>query len=270
MGQDSKQQLAFDPRPGELFSYYRRELAALCQPATPLFVTAVYCVVVSLWYYYKREVCVVFGTLLSPESLLVKDPFTLCFGLQGLWYLLGPCMAVFVLRAALKGTPKAQASFPLLRLRDFGLRVGAAQGWKDSMCFLGLVLPIVVIASFLEDFSNHYPLSKLACLSVQWFAVWQVIQLFYFFGWEFLNRGVLLMGMETAMGRWSVLAAAVPFCVLHFGKPVLETLISFVVAIGLGWLTLRARSVLPATFLHWGWTCVLDAAIVIQKGGFPE
>ena len=110
---------------------------------------------------------------------------------------------------------------------------------EDAGILLAIILPIVILVSFRGDFSDYYPISRLARTGAQWFFIWEVIQLLYFFGWEFLNRGILVLELENTMGRWSIVAAAAPFCILHFGEPGLETFASFFVAIALGWLTLR-------------------------------
>jgi membrane protease YdiL (CAAX protease family) len=249
-------------------SYYLRELKALCHPATPLFVTAIYCLVVSLAYYYRQHACQLTGRILCDSSTSAEAGFTFGYGVEGLWYVAGPCLAVCILAVVTALLPRATDMFPQCGLRDFGMCAGSLRGWKDSAIFLAIVLPVVVLVAFRNDFSDYYPLSRLARTSAQWFFAWQAIQFLYFIGWEFLNRGFLLLGLETTMGRWSILAAAVPFCILHFGKPGLETFASFFVAIALGWLTLRARSILPATVIHWAWTFTLDTAVVLRKAYF--
>jgi hypothetical protein len=249
-------------------SYYLREFHALCCPATPLFVAAVYCLVVSLAHYYRQYAYQLSGTILSQWSTRIDAGFTLGYGVEGLWYVVGPSLAVFALASITALLPGTKGVLPRRGFREFGLCVGSRRGWQDAAIMLGFILPIVIFVAFRKDFSDYYPASRLARTSAQWFVAWQAIQFLYFFGWEFLNRGFLLLGLETTMGRWSIVAAAVPFCLLHFGKPGLETFASFFVAIALGWLTLRARSFLPATVIHWAWTFTLDTAVVLRKGYF--
>jgi Type II CAAX prenyl endopeptidase Rce1-like len=265
----SKGQLSTEDKTSRFLSHYWHELRLLRNPATPIFVAGVYCLVVLLCYYHRKsgyEECV---AILIPNSAVIKEKFTLAYALEGLWYLLAPSVAILALGIIAAFSPNARDFFPQCRFRDFGLRIGTWVGWRDSLFFFLIVLPIVLSAGLLKDFSSYYPLSRLARVSAQWFVVWQAVQFLYFLGWEFLNRGFLVLGLEPYMGRWSILAAAVPFCLLHFGKPELEAVASFFAAIILGWLTLRARSILPATILHWGWALSLDAAVLFSKGGFP-
>ncbi len=267
-GLSPKDQSSTENRTSTFLFYYWQQLKVLFTPATPIFVTAVYCLVVLLHYYHRQSGHQEYLTTLIPDPAIIKEWFTLAYGIEGLWYLLAPSSAILILGIITAFSSKAKNIFPLCRFRDFGLRIGTSAGWRDALVFFVLVLPIVLLAGLLEEFSSYYPLSRLARVSAQWFAVWQAVQLLYFLGWEFLNRGFLMLGLEPYMGRWSILAAAVPFCLLHFGKPEFETIASFFAAILLGWLTLRARSILPATVIHWGWAFSLDAAVVFRKGSF--
>jgi hypothetical protein len=264
--QDLKQSSPGEHDPKGFLSFYLGELKALSSPALPLLVTGSYCLFVSLAYYYRQGAYQMVGAIVTRHSIPHEAGFIFAYGMEGLWYFLAPCVAVFSFAIVARAVPATNRVLPLCSHRDFGLSIGESCGWRDSAIFLIIALPIVIIATFSNDFSSCYPLAPLARTSVQWFVVWEAIQLLYFFGWEFLNRGFLLMGLETAMGRWSILAAAVPFCILHFGKPGPETFVSYFVAIALGWLTLRSRSILPATVIHWAWTLALDTAVVIHKG----
>ncbi len=249
-------------------NYYRREIIALSNPATPLFAAAVYCLTLLMAYYCRQHAYQFLDKMLLCDSLTAIEPFIVLHGIEGAWYLTAPSLAVILLWTVTSISSKVKFIFPLVGFRNLGLCIGTFSGWRDALFFFAMILPFIVAAGLLEDFSEYYPLSRLARSSFEWFVVWQAVQLLFFLGWEFLNRGLLLFGFESSMGRWSVIAVAVPFCLLHFGKPGVEAVGSFVAAIALGWLTLRARSMMPAVALHWACAFTLDAVVITSSGGF--
>lgn len=253
---------------GDCFHYYRTEFTALSNPATPLFGAVTYCLTLLIAYYYRQHAYQLFEEMVSPVSLIKRESFIFLYGIEGVWYLLGPSLTIIILLTVTSLSSKAKSIFPLIRFGDFGLCIGSVYGWRDALVFFAIILPFIVVAGLLDDFSRYYPLSEFAQCSFQWFVAWQAGQLLFFLGWEFLNRGLLLFSLESSMGRWSVIAAAVPFCLLHFGKPGVEAVGSFFASIVLGWLTLRARSMMPAVALHWACAFTLDAVVITGKGGF--
>lgn len=254
----------------DFVGYYWREFAALSNPATPFFSAAAYCLTLFLVHYYRENVYLILNELLSPGSLFKKEPFIAVYLLEGIWYFVGPSLTIIAIVIVTSISCKAKSVFPVIGFRAFGLCIGTSSGWRDALVFFAVMAPVIIATSLLQDFSAYYPLSGLARSSVQWFMIWQAVQLIFFLGWEFLNRGLLLLGFESSLGRWSVIAAAVPFFLLHLGKPGPEAFGSFFAAMALGWLTLRARSVMPAVALHWACAFTLDVVAMINRGGFLQ
>ena len=114
----------------EFLSYYLRELQALCYPATPLFAAAVYCLVVSIAHYYREDVYQLLGSALNPGTTLMEARFTVAYGIEGLWYFVGPSLAVVALSIIATPFPSAKGIFPRSGLRDFGLCMGSRRRWK--------------------------------------------------------------------------------------------------------------------------------------------
>ena len=254
--------------------YYWEQLKAILQPATPFIVTAVY----SFVLIFERKHYAIFqrgfyeGLLnifnLDSNSIAGEVWVPIQIGLRGVWYLFIPLIAIAVLLAVTAIFPRTKKVLPQHRLADFGFRIGIWPGWRDALIFLGIMVPFVVFAVFQKDFSRMYPLADIARTSLTWFIIWEALHLLHMFGWEFLNRGFLLFGLEKKMGYWAILATAVPFALLHLGKPELEAYGSFIAAIALGWVALRTRSFLPGVLLHWSVAFTLDVLAIITKGGF--
>ena len=71
-----------------------------------------------------------------------------------------------------------------------------------------------------------------------------------FLALEVFFRGFLLAGLRRAMGANAVFVAMVPYVMLHFGKPLPETLGAVVTGIVLGTLALRTRSIWGGVVIH--------------------
>lgn len=88
--------------------------------------------------------------------------------------------------------------------------------------------------------------------------MYQAVQLFHMFTWEFFFRGYMLFGLEKKLGRASILVQAIPFAIMHYRKPPLEAYGSIFAGIFLGIIALRARSFLPCALLHFGVALTAD------------
>jgi len=136
--------------------------------------------------------------------------------------------------------------------RRFGLRLG---DWRQGALWtvLGVLLMAVVIVGLvqLEEFRSYYrlgsfqePLSR----EVLEFALRQAI---YMFSWEFIFRGFLLFGLKDRFGSLAIWIQAIPFAIMHLGKPELETLSTIFGGAAFGYIDLKSKSVLPSVVIHW-------------------
>lgn len=95
------------------------------------------------------------------------------------------------------------------------------------------------------------------------FLYFQITYGMYLFCWEFFFRGYLLFGLARTVGFLAIFLQAVPFGIMHLGKP--EFALSFVGGIILGALAYRARSFLPAFVLHWVAAIGMDVLVVSAR-----
>ena len=70
-------------------------------------------------------------------------------------------------------------------------------------------------------------------------------------GWEFLFRGWILFGYLRKFGPESLWLQAVPFAIMHNGKPEVETLSTIFGGFAFGWVAYRTRSFLYPFLIHW-------------------
>jgi len=70
-------------------------------------------------------------------------------------------------------------------------------------------------------------------------------------GWEFIFRGWILFGYARKFGPESLWLQAVPFALMHNGKPEVETLSTIFGGFAFGWVAYRTKSFVWPFLIHW-------------------
>jgi membrane protease YdiL (CAAX protease family) len=156
------------------------------------------------------------------------------------------------------------------RIRDYGLRTRGflEHAWIYAL-FFGIVLVAVVLVSQTSEFANYYPFYSGANRSWRDFFYWEAMYAFQFFALEFFFRGFLVFSSEKSLGSGVVVAMVVPYCMIHFGKPVLETLAAILAGTVLGTLALKTRSIWSGFLIHVTVAVSMDLAALLQTRGLP-
>lgn len=129
------------------------------------------------------------------------------------------------------------------RLGDFGAKVPDRSTALLTAGLLLASLPISFLAAGLPDVRAFYLLYALGPAAA-------VVRALDMFAIEWLFRGPLLFGLGRRFGRWAILLQAIPYVLIHIGKPVLEIPYSFGAGLIFGALNYRSGSVLPSFILH--------------------
>jgi membrane protease YdiL (CAAX protease family) len=145
-------------------------------------------------------------------------------------------------------------------LRGFGRHL-----WIYALLFVA-VSPLVVYASTTEVFRQNYPFYAQANRSVLDLVLWELLYAAQFVGLEFFFRGFLLAGLRRALGANAIFVMIVPYCMIHFGKPFLETIGAIIAGLVLGTLALRTRSIWGGVVIH---ICVAVTMDVLALRGCP-
>jgi uncharacterized protein len=128
---------------------------------------------------------------------------------------------------------------------NFGLRWGNPRVWWFLVVVFCVVAAIVLLASSasttLQSFYqkkgfNFITYFLTSCLSLG--------------ASEFMYRGYLLFGLKEKFQEGSILLQMVPFVLLHFGKPELETISTIITGILFGYVCYRGKSFWPAFIIH--------------------
>jgi len=128
---------------------------------------------------------------------------------------------------------------------DFGLRLGNFKVWGFYViATLIVALPILYIASRSSVLAEYYTIQ-------QFDAVKYCLETIpYLFAWEFLFRGFLLFGLKEKLKESSILVQMIPFVLVHFGKPEIETISTILTGIYFGYVAYRGNSYWPAFIIH--------------------
>ncbi|MSP61082.1 MAG: CPBP family intramembrane metalloprotease [Myxococcales bacterium] len=156
------------------------------------------------------------------------------------------------------------------RLRDAGLRLAGTGRhlWIYVALFLA-ILPVIVLASYTKPFQHTYPFYKLAARS--WFDLlaWEAMYGLSFLALEFFFRGFLLFGLRRTFGAYSIFVMTVPYCMIHFHKPVAEVTGAIFAGIILGTLAMRTRSIWCGVLIHVSVAWTMDLLALHHTTGFP-
>jgi membrane protease YdiL (CAAX protease family) len=130
---------------------------------------------------------------------------------------------------------------------DFGIRIGR---WKQAIIIIAVCLAAMAIILYAvtkrPDFYDYYHRAH-----IDWPRFLRDAAL-YMFAWEFIFRGYMLFGLEKSIGRSAIFVQTIPFVLLHFGKPFLETLACIPGGFIMGYIAYRTRSFLPCFIIHFG------------------
>ena len=143
------------------------------------------------------------------------------------------------------------AVLPRQRIRDYHVAPVGFLRHMPIYVFLFLwILPAVVFASTTESFRHTYPFYKLANRSSADLAMWEAFYAIQFLSLEFFFRGFMLQGLRARLGSNAIFVMIVPYCMIHYGKPLPETLGAIGAGIILGTLAMRTRSIWGGVVIH--------------------
>jgi membrane protease YdiL (CAAX protease family) len=161
--------------------------------------------------------------------------------------------------------------FPKERILDYGLRI---KGFIEHLwiygALLAIVVPVMFIVSKQPDFGTYYPFYKLSSRSWFDFLAWEAMYYVQFFALEFFFRGWMVGALRDSMGSAAIFVMAVPYCMIHYGKPYLEAHGAVVAGVVLGTLSLRTRSIYSGFLLHISVAAGMDTLSLFKRNALPH
>lgn len=143
--------------------------------------------------------------------------------------------------------------------------------WKPFFLLLALVAPLVIVASFEQEFRNYYPtFQRFApndpnANSIISAGVYELSYAFDFVNVELLFRGFFVIGLSMLIGRNAVVPMVALYCALHFGKPLGEIVSSIFGGYILGVIAFRTRSIWGGIIIHIGLAWMMEIAAYVQR-----
>lgn len=155
-------------------------------------------------------------------------------------------------------------------LLDMGLRTKGL--WKHAWVYLALflaLLPVQLVVATGSDFINYYPFYKQSSRSWFDFLMWQVIYYAQFLTLELFFRGFMVNALKR-MGAGAIFVMAVPYCMIHYGKPYTEALGAIVAGVLLGTLAMRTKSAIGGFLLHISVALTQDLLSLFMRNALPS
>jgi uncharacterized protein len=155
------------------------------------------------------------------------------------------------------------------RLADYGVRWNAE--WltlRPYLAFVVLMIPVVWIASSTEQFQMKYPFVDMQPgESIRpRLLIWECAYFVQFFALEFFFRGFMVLGLKARFGWLSIPVMVVPYCMIHFAKPMPEALAAIIAGSALGYLSMKSGTVFWGAVLHCTVALSFDLAVLLHKG----
>ena len=119
--------------------------------------------------------------------------------------------------------------------------------------------------SFLPSFQQTYPIYRPGFVGAAtgWplWLTWPVHETSYamrFVSVEFFFRGFMVHGTKHRFGSMAIFVMMVPYCMIHFGKPMAETFGAIGAGLVLGFTSLKTRSIWLGAAIHIGVAWTMD------------
>lgn len=156
------------------------------------------------------------------------------------------------------------------KISDFGWRMSDNLN-KDLKIFLGFfcfMLPLVFLVSTQDSFLLKYPFYRPISADQIYpnLLIWELFYFLQFISLEFFFRGFLVHGLKEEIGDYSVLVMVIPYCMIHFQKPFLETIGAIFAGLILGYLSLRKKSIVTGIALHFSVAITMDLFALYHLG----
>ena len=154
-------------------------------------------------------------------------------------------------------------------ITELGLGLGRIRDHVQVYLVLAALLtPLLFLVSAQPAFLRVYPYFDPLPGAPLWPDFWRLELLYFaqFAAVEFFFRGFLVQGLRSTFGYASIYVSLLPYCMIHFGKPLPEVLAALVAGLVLGHLSLASRSIWPGVALHIFAAATMDLAVLWRKG----
>ncbi|MDI9337967.1 MAG: CPBP family intramembrane metalloprotease [Alphaproteobacteria bacterium] len=154
------------------------------------------------------------------------------------------------------------------KLSEYGLALaGLTSGMKIYFMFLLFMLPLIWVLSYTDSFQQTYPFYKIeySGTSNTHFFIWEGFYFLQFVGLEFFFRGFMLHALKKQFGFYAIFIMTIPYCMIHFQKPLPETIGAIFAGIILGTMSLKSNSIWLGVLLHFSVAIAMDCFSLMHR-----
>jgi hypothetical protein len=156
------------------------------------------------------------------------------------------------------------------RLSDFGFTPKLGRRYVAIYAgILAFMLPLVWVGAGMDSFQAKYPFYPGAGRSWRLFLIYEFRYLLIFVSGEAFWRGFLAVGLSRSVGMHALSISMVPYVMIHWTKPVPETIGALITAYVLGYLAVRHRTIWLGVAIHFGVAFFMDFFVLLRTGGLP-
>ena len=153
---------------------------------------------------------------------------------------------------------------------DFGFRLAGGRAFVAIYgALLVFMVPLLWVVAGSASFQSKYPFWDGTSTSWSYFALYEIRYFFIFLSGEAFWRGFLVFGLFKRFGWHALSIAMVPYVMVHFGKPPIETIGAIVTAYVLGYLAIKHRSFWLGVALHYTIAFLMDLFALARAGELP-
>jgi membrane protease YdiL (CAAX protease family) len=252
----------------KLKNYFTLQEINIDKKVLTVFISAAVILVLSEYYDSTSEINSLISWIFGEDIYKKYDTLTLIngdFNFQNLlnWGL--NCIVVFLL------LPMFIVKFIFKEnLSEYGFQFqGIRKHLWIYMLLIIVMIPIVFFISQTPAFLSKYPFYHITQKEqLRYFLIWEIIYILQFVAIEFFFRGFLLHGIKHRFGYYAVLIAMIPYCMIHFGKPISETLGAIIAGSVLGFLSLNTNSIWLGILVHVTVAITMDFCALWHNGIF--
>jgi membrane protease YdiL (CAAX protease family) len=132
------------------------------------------------------------------------------------------------------------------------------------------LVPLLLLVSRRPDFGSYYPFYKNSSRSWYDFLSWEAMYFAQFFALEAFFRGFWLGALRRSFGSGAIFVMAVPYCMIHFGKPFLEVNAAIIAAVALGSLSMKTKSIYQGFLVHITVAVLMDWLALYHRQALPK
>ena len=174
------------------------------------------------------------------------------------------------------GQDLVYAAVPLLLIKfvfreslaDYGLKLKGMFRFGTVYLAMFLVMaPLIAWLSTTDSFQRAYPFYELSPGERLWprLIAWELLYASQFITLEFFFRGFIVHGTKRQYGAHCIFVMMVPYCMIHFSKPLPETCGAIIAGVALGLMSLKTKSIWMGAALHISVAWSMDIAALLSR-----